>query len=115
MTDLVNRIVAKIFYHKVGIDQFGNEYLISRFNDAYGKKRRIVIYKGIAEPTKVPAAWHSWLHHTSNEIPDNTKRYDWLKQHLPNRSGTSKAYAPPDIEARAEPSRGLYKAWHPKS
>ena len=115
MTDLVNRVLARLLYSKVGVDQFGNKYYLSRCNDAYGKKKRMVVYKGMAEPTKVPANWHSWLHYTSDDIPKNTHTYNWQKDHLPNRTGTSMAYSPPDTEERVEPSRGLYKAWHPKS
>jgi len=115
MTDIVNRLFARLFYKKIGEDQFGNEYLLSRCDNAYGKKKRMVLYKGLAEPTKVPANWHSWLHYTSDDIPKNHLAYSWQKNHLPNRSGTSLAYTPPDTEERVEPSRGLYKAWHPKS
>ena len=79
------------------------------------KKKRMVLYKGMAEPTKVPANWHTWLHYTSDELPKNIQLYNWQLSHLPNRSGTSMSYSPPDTEERVEPSRGLYKAWHPKS
>ena len=39
MTDIVNKLLAKLFYSKVGVDQFGNEYYLSKCNNAYGKKK----------------------------------------------------------------------------
>jgi len=68
----------------------------------------------MAEPTKIPPLWHAWMHYTTDQLPLIEDKYDWQKGHLPNRTGTSLAYIPPDVEERVEPSRGLYKAWHPK-
>ncbi len=45
-----------------GADSFGNRYYRSRSRD----DRRWVIYAGEPEPTKIPPAWHIWLHHVSN-------------------------------------------------
>jgi NADH:ubiquinone oxidoreductase subunit len=55
----------------VGEDDFGNRYYAAktiRDGDA-GRQRRWVIYKGYAEPSKVPAEWHGWLHNTFKEPP----------------------------------------------
>jgi len=55
----------------VGQDEFGQRYYEAktiRDGDA-GRRRRWVIYKGYAEPSKVPADWHGWLHHTFVEPP----------------------------------------------
>ena len=49
----------------VGKDDVGNKYYEERKVSLEGRKRRYVIYNGYAEPTKVPADWHGWLHHTA--------------------------------------------------
>lgn len=98
---------------KVGEDASGNVYY--RNDDA---SKRWVIYKGLAEPTTVPADWHGWLHYTVDTPPtegDYTPR-DWQKPHRPNLTGTPGAYRPrgsiltPERRPRAT---GDYDAWSP--
>ena len=96
---------------KVGADEFGNRYYTNR-----KKTRRWVIYKGMDEASKVPAAWHRWLHKTSDEIPSNTPDYAWEKPHLPNLSGTKMAYLPKGhikSGGRRDKATGDYEAWKP--
>ncbi len=77
-----------------GQDTFGNRYYESkRGADAFGRKRRWVIYAGSLEPTKVPGEWHGWLHHT-RDTPAQHTPYPWRKGHLPNMTGTGNAYFP---------------------
>ena len=47
----------------VGQDEFGNRYYEARDNkDSYAdRKRRWVIYRGYAEPTKIPPDWPGGL------------------------------------------------------
>ena len=115
MTDLVNKIKAKLCYRKVGTDEFGNDYYVSKKLDAYNKYTRMVIYKGMAEPTKVPPLWHAWLHYNLDYIRLVNENFAWQKPHTPNKTGTSKAYLPSghplSHKQRTEPSRGQYKAW----
>lgn len=75
---------------KIGDDEFGNQYYQKR------NGKRFVIYKGIAEPTKIPAEWHVWIHYLTNQAPVqiNTNKYSWQKIHLPNLTGTINAYSP---------------------
>ena len=117
VTDFVNRLYAKIFYKEVGNDQFGNKYYLSKCTNAYNKHTRNVIYNGLAEPTKVPPGWHAWLHYMTDEIPDNSEKYQWQKPHVPNRTGTEQAYLPAGLspEKKMEPSRGQYMAWRPSN
>ena len=76
------------------------------------------MYNGMAEPSKVPASWHGWLHYTQ-ENPPNEKastRYDWQKEHMPNLTGTASAYAPPGHASRGgkrDASTSDYEAWKP--
>ena len=42
----------------VGEDTQGNRYYRNADNS-----RRWVIYKGLAEPSRIPPEWHHWLHH----------------------------------------------------
>ena len=102
----------------VGQDDQGNKYFEERKPSLEGRKRRYVIYNGYAEPSKVPAEWHGWLHHTFDkpptEAPLPTK--SWEKPHKPNLTGTLGAYRPPGSLSeggeRAK-SSGDYEAWKP--
>lgn len=80
---------------RVGEDTFGNVYYRMKGQKA-PHDRRWVIYKGIAEASKVPAQWHGWLHHMTDELPgaEPQKDYPWEKEHVPNLTGTLLAYRP---------------------
>lgn len=101
---ILTKLKAKFFCQKVGIDEFGNQY----FQD---KQKRLVIYKGIAEPSKIPAEWHGWIHYTTDELPTNSSahRYHWQKTHLPNLTGTKNSYSP-----KRNKISPVYQAWNPK-
>jgi NADH:ubiquinone oxidoreductase subunit len=79
----------------VGQDSFGNRYYRGKGRESL-KERRWVIYKGLAEASKIPAEWHGWLHHTFKRPPEieAIQRWPWEKKHLPNLSGTPYAYRP---------------------
>ncbi|ABD44517.1 hypothetical protein ECHHL_0890 [Ehrlichia chaffeensis str. Heartland] len=70
----------------VGKDILGNRYYITTAN---GIEKRWVIYNGKADPTKVPAPWHIWLHYADNQVPKSSQSL-----HLPNLTGTQYAYHP---------------------
>jgi len=96
----------KLFNKKAGSDEFGNEYYQNK------KGKRFVVYKGIAEPSKVPAKWHGWLHYTTDILPMqiNTKKNSWEKIHIPNLTGTKNAYFPKSSQSsKTKP----YKSWQP--
>jgi len=110
----------------VGTDQFGNRYYKRRGkthgdSSAYDKRKketRWVLYKGMAEPSKVPAEWHGWLHYTLEKPPTerNIPHYDWEKPHLPNLTGTKGAYVPPGHllkGAHRDSTTADYEAWVP--
>ncbi|MCD6035635.1 MAG: hypothetical protein K0R63_1376 [Rickettsiales bacterium] len=103
----------------VGKDAYGNRYYQERSGTRlHGKKRRWVVYKGLAEPSKVPASWHGWLHYTTDEVPgvNDPMLYAWEKEHLPNLTGTDLAYRPPGhilAEGKREKATGDYEPWKP--
>jgi NADH:ubiquinone oxidoreductase subunit len=111
----------------VGTDQFGNKYYRQKNfrprdkgGGKWSRERRWVLYNGIAEATKVPPQWHGWLHHTLKEPPrpeDIEKRYPWQKEHLPNLTGTPRAWRPRGSLLRGghrAPAAGDYEAWKPE-
>jgi len=102
----------------VGKDDVGNKYYEERKVSLEGRKRRYVIYNGYAEPTKVPADWHGWLHH-SVDVPPTEEKYtprEWQKPHRPNLTGTPAAYRPQGstlASGHRPQATGDYQAWTP--
>lgn len=102
----------------VGQDRFGNRYYRLRSGVRAGRARRWVIYAGDAEATKVPPAWHAWLHHTIDQPPTDADLtpYPWVAEHVPNMTGTSGAYLPSGhVLAGGKRARGTgdYEPWRP--
>jgi NADH:ubiquinone oxidoreductase subunit len=104
----------------VGSDDLGNRYYVQKRGvGPLGVPRRWVIYKDLAEPSKVPPDWHGWLHHTFDDPPtavSYTPR-PWQKPPAMNMTGTANAYRPPgSILTKAERPRatGDYKPWRPR-
>lgn len=119
MATIGTRLFTWLKGEAVGQDEFGNCYYRERKAVGDRRARRWVIYKGLAEPSKVPAHWHRWLHYTTDDIPIwvLSHRYPWQKQHIPNLTGTPNAYVPPGHilrGARRDPSTSDYEAWQPK-
>ncbi len=103
----------------VGEDEFGNRYYTAKKRQESGKAKRWVIYKGLAEPSKVPAKWFGWLHYTTDKSPMevSAKPYEWQKPHLPNLTGTKNAFTQTGslrAEAIHAKSTADYEAWVPK-
>ncbi len=103
----------------VGTDEFGNRYYKQRGAALYGRERRWVLYKGDSEASKVPAEWHAWLHHTSEEplTESATQARPWQQAHEPNPTGTPAAYRPSghDFKGGArKAATGDYEAWKPE-
>ncbi len=103
----------------VGQDELGNRYYVQRRGvGPLGKPRRWVIYRDLAEPSKVPADWHGWLHHTVEQPPGNQlyQARPWEKPHQMNMTGTPQAYRPQGsiLASGARPkATGDYQAWTP--
>lgn len=102
----------------VGTDPFGNRYYQEKRAPKHRRRKRWVLYKGKAEPSKVPAEWHGWLHYTLDTLPTAVppKHHGWEKPHLPNLTGTKGAYLPPGHVlkgAHHAPTTSDYEAWKP--
>jgi NADH:ubiquinone oxidoreductase subunit len=102
----------------VGMDEQGNRYFEERKPSLEGRKRRYVIYNGLAEASRVPPDWHGWMHHTFDQPPTTAPlpRKSWEKPHRANLTGTLGAYRPKgslaEGGARAD-SSGDYESWTP--
>jgi len=98
---------------RVGEDAEGNVYY-----QTAGGKRRWVIFNGESEASRVSPDWHGWLHHTWDEPPSKVAlpHKAWEKPHLPNLTGTARAYAPQgSIRRAATPEAPRdYEAWTPE-
>jgi NADH:ubiquinone oxidoreductase subunit len=70
---------------EVGHDEFGNRYFEMRQADYWGKNRRICIYNGNPEATKIPAEWHGWMHYKYNfeTVKKLENKYIWQSKHIP--------------------------------
>ncbi|MFM8186498.1 MAG: NADH-ubiquinone oxidoreductase subunit NDUFA12 family protein [Alphaproteobacteria bacterium] len=103
----IQNFITKLSCKKIGSDEFGNEYFEHR------NKKRFVVYKGIAEPTKIPAEWHVWIHYMTNQAPVqiNTNKYSWQKIHLPNLTGTLNSYNPNNSKSNSNNNSTHYEAW----
>lgn len=105
--------------NKVGVDSFGNCYYEEKKASlANNKKRRWVLYKGSKEPSKIPPAWHAWIHYITDTVPqENLKSHAWEKPHIPNLTGTDLAYFPPGhikASGKRQKATGDYEAWKPE-
>ena len=102
----------------VGEDEQGNRYFEERRPSLDGRKRRYVIYSGLAEASRVPPDWHGWMHYTVDEPPTVAplKRQSWEQPHQANMTGTVRAYRPKGSLARGgvrARSTADYEAWAP--
>lgn len=99
---------------KVGEDEQGNVYYRSK----KGRERRWVIYNGEAEASRIPAAWHGWMHHTVDTPPTEVdyQPRPWELPHEPNLTGTPDAYRPGGSilgEPHRQRTAGDYEPWQP--
>jgi NADH:ubiquinone oxidoreductase subunit len=105
----------------IGTDEQGNRYYEEGGKPSFsdGRRRRWVIYHGVAEPSRVPPDWHGWLHHSFDVPPTHEPlpRQKFEKDHLPNMTGTPLAYHPKGslhhVGKRGAPVKD-YEAWSPE-
>ena len=112
------RLYTMIKGEQVGKDSQGNVYYREKRSLAGYREKRWVLYDGKADASRVPSAWHSWLHHTTDNIPtdDIGRRWEWQKAHRPNMTGTANAYRPPGHVLKAgrrDAATGDYEPWQP--
>jgi NADH:ubiquinone oxidoreductase subunit len=100
----------------VGSDAEGNRYFQDKRVIPGRRRKRWVIYNGVAEASRVPPDWHGWLHYTTNAVPPagGLPRKAWQKEHVPNLTGTDFAYRPPGHSlSTGEKPKPPYEAWRP--
>jgi NADH:ubiquinone oxidoreductase subunit len=102
----------------IGEDDDGNKFYEDKQASLEGRKRRYVIYNGAAEPSRINADWHGWLHHTFDKPPteDPLDRKSFETDHQPNMTGTLMAYKPKGSlagDAKRSKTTGDYEAWDP--
>ena len=108
-----------LFGSKVGDDPFGNTYYQQRKAPKTGRRRRWVIYgPGGDEASRVPPLYHGWLHYVTDTFPspEDLKRHAWNQPHVPNLTGTDKAWTPPgDVRGKGQRDKatGDYESWVP--
>ena len=96
----------------VGTDNYENQYFKNKDDS-----KRWVIYSGQVESTKVSPEWNNWLRFTSSNIPSDLKKFNWQKDHIPNFTGTHKAYSPEVSQKNAKTASKIndYKKWSPNN
>jgi len=96
----------------VGEDEYGNKYFSNKSDT-----KRWVIYGGQIEATTVNPEWNNWLRFTSTNKPEQFNYYDWQLKHLPNQSGTSKAYSPKlsNFNKNDDKKKTDYEKWSPNN
>ena len=107
------------FGEQMGTDSLGNVYYRDRKDAGSKRERRWVVYAGASDASLTPPEWHAWLHFTTNEVPgdENPLRRQWQSDHVPNLTGTLRAYRPPgavEQGARRAPATGDYEPWVPE-
>jgi len=100
----------------VGKDSDGNRYYTEKQAIKGRRRRRWVLFAGKAEASAVPPEWHAWLHYTVDAPLTPSADKPWVKEHIPNLTGTAGAYLPPGHDRRGgvrAAATGDYEAWQP--
>ncbi len=116
MSAIGTRLFTWLRGEAVGEDEFGNRYFQERRAGDGKPRRRWVLYRGVAEASKVPQGWNAWLHRTVDEPPGPVKARPWEKGHLPNLTGTGGRWLPKGHLLRGgerAAATGDYEAWTP--
>ena len=99
---------------KVGTDSYGNVYY-----EAKKGGKRWVIYNGSNDASRIPPDWYAWMHGLIEGLPDEAlpPAPKYLKEPVPNRTGTPDAYRPAgalERGGRRAAASGDYQAWTPE-
>lgn len=102
-----------LFFGKLeGMDAFGNKFYSLKLRKI-PRVKRCVLFKGIAEPSKISPMHDLWLRHVIDVFPNNTKCFKWQKDKLPNLTGTKFAFSP-HVDCKKIVSYNDYSAWEEK-
>ncbi len=91
----------------VGEDEFGNKYYTN------SKKKRWVVYNSKVESSKIPPKWHLWIHHMTNNKPnEDVKEFEWQIPHKENLTGTKNAFKPDgSLSSEHKKNNKKYETW----
>lgn len=106
-------VIKPFLLKKIATDDFGNTYYVHRLKrTSLGKARRLCLYKGIVESSKVPPVYHAWLHYATDDLPIHViqSHAPARKGHLPNLTGTRFANT---SRANTTAERTWYQKWKP--
>ena len=93
------KIYCNFFAKKIGVDKYGNQY--------FQKIKP-------SQKNNFPQEWNAWLHHITDEIPDmKANKPFWIKEHIPNLTGTPFAYEYKDKKDSSK-IKNVYSIWKPK-
>ena len=95
-----------LFFGKyAGTDENGNKYYKSKNNE------RWVVYSNNIEATKITSDWYLWIHHTTDNVPDNNikNKYLWQKKHQENQTGSSNSFKP--VKIKKNEMKKKYETW----
>tara|TARA_B100000886_G_scaffold334011_2_gene288910 strand:+ start:1113 stop:1478 length:366 start_codon:yes stop_codon:yes gene_type:complete len=109
------KLYCFLFAKKAGEDSYGNIYYFKKNNSPINnfRDRRFVLYKGVVEASKIPQEWNAWLHHRSIDVPKKISlKPKWIKEHVPNLTGTPFAYEYKDRKNKKK-LKNIYSVWSP--
>ncbi|MGI9461045.1 MAG: NADH-ubiquinone oxidoreductase subunit NDUFA12 family protein [Alphaproteobacteria bacterium] len=112
MANILTHLI-KIFDSRfIGSDPLGNRYYERRKYDAWGRKKRFIIYIGKEDDASLlPPEYHAWMHYIIDDFPtagQTSYRRFYQKPHSANLSGSRMAYKP-----KRSPATGDYRSWSP--
>ena len=108
LMSIINEFIIKITSSLIGTDEFNNKYYQSRKKlNAFGKKKRYVIYGSNVDISNIPPMWHCWLHYMIDDFASKNKTHSWIAPYKHNETGTINAYKKVNIES------SIYKKWQP--
>ena len=81
-------IYTRLFGKFVGKDNLDNRYYLSKDG-----KKRWVIYSSDCDASLISTEWYSWMHKTSNELPEIINNKKTRKKVVNNFNSTSTAIA----------------------
>lgn len=97
----------------VGTDKFGNKYY-ENARYFYGRDRWVIYNEKVGvdyDGSMIPAEWFGWMHHKTDFPPTEKPpvRYEWMKEHDMNPSGTKHQYVPYST------TKPKVESWKPQS
>jgi len=122
---ILMQINCLIFGTKVGTDIFGNKYFELKTKNYWGVKKRICLYNGIPEASKISAEWLGWMHYKYSNIPSIKTKSSLAKMPIASLSkfrilsSRAKSYKPDDAIVESKPSQNQnakpFALWNPES